>query len=342
MLLMLPIFSGCGQDSTMKKIKKMDTNDSSLLNKSEEDWKKELSADEYYVLRQKGTERPFTGKFYLHKEKGVYTCRACGAELFTDGMKFDSHCGWPSFDKEIKGNKINKTVDSTHGMVRTEITCAKCGSHLGHLFDDGPTETGMRYCVNSVSLDFTPASELNNPKSNNFDTITLGGGCYWCVEAIYQKLKGVKTVVSGFSGGKIDNPSYEEVCTGTTNHAEVVQIVYDKSVVSLEQILKVFFAVHDPTTLNKQGADEGTQYRSVIFYHDETQKAIAEKIVAKLTEQKVFNSKIVTEISAFKGFYSAEQYHQNYYQNNKSKQYCKLVIQPKVEKFEKVFKEFLK
>lgn len=129
---------------------------STELPKTEGEWKKKLSDEQYYVLREKGTERPFTGKFYLHKDKGVYTCAACGNELFTSDMKFDSHCGWPSFDREIKGGKIRTEVDSSHGMIRTEIMCAKCGGHLGHLFNDGPTETGMRYCVNSLSLEFAP------------------------------------------------------------------------------------------------------------------------------------------------------------------------------------------
>jgi methionine-R-sulfoxide reductase len=129
---------------------------STELPKTEGEWKKKLSDEQYYVLREKGTERPFTGKFYLHKEKGVYTCGACGNELFTSDMKFDSHCGWPSFDREIKGGKIRTEVDSSHGMIRTEIMCAKCGGHLGHLFNDGPTETGIRYCVNSLSLEFAP------------------------------------------------------------------------------------------------------------------------------------------------------------------------------------------
>jgi methionine-R-sulfoxide reductase len=135
------------------KTGKMQEN-TTLIFKSDEEWRKILTPEQYYVLRQKGTERPFTGKFYLHKEKGIYVCAACGNELFTSDMKFDSHCGWPSFDREIAGGKIKTQLDLSHGMVRTEIMCARCGGHLGHLFDDGPTSTGMRYCVNSISLDF--------------------------------------------------------------------------------------------------------------------------------------------------------------------------------------------
>lgn len=179
-------------------------------------------------------------------------------------------------------------------------------------------------------------------KTSNLETITVGGGCYWCVEAVYENLNGVKSVVSGFSGGKVANPTYEEVCTGTTGHAEVVQITYDKNITDLNEIFQVFFTVHDPTTLNRQGADVGTQYRSVIFYKNEEQKKAAQSIIAELNKAKVYDSPIVTKVEPFTKFYKAEDYHQNYYANNKSQPYCKMVIQPKIEKFEKVFKDKLK
>jgi len=179
-------------------------------------------------------------------------------------------------------------------------------------------------------------------KTSNFETITVGGGCYWCVEAVYENLNGVKSVVSGFSGGKVANPTYEEVCTGTTGHAEVVQITYDKNVTDLNEIFQVFFTVHDPTTLNRQGADVGTQYRSVIFYKSEEQKKAAQSIITELNKAKVYNSPIVTKVEPFSKFYKAEDYHQNYYANNKNQPYCKMVIQPKMEKFEKIFKNKLK
>ncbi|MCV2484057.1 peptide-methionine (S)-S-oxide reductase MsrA [Flavobacterium sp. SH_e] len=181
-----------------------------------------------------------------------------------------------------------------------------------------------------------------NKKASNLETITLGGGCYWCVEAVYENLDGVKSVVSGFSGGNVANPTYEEVCTGETGHAEVVQITYDKNITDINEIFKVFFTVHDPTTLNRQGADVGTQYRSVIFYKNAEQKKAAESIIAELNKAKVYKSPIVTKVEPFKVFYKAEDYHQNYYSNNKNQPYCKMVIQPKLEKFEKVFKDKLK
>jgi methionine-S-sulfoxide reductase len=181
-----------------------------------------------------------------------------------------------------------------------------------------------------------------NIKKANLETITLGGGCYWCVEAVYENLNGVKSAVSGFSGGKTINPTYEEVCSGRTGFVEVVQITYDKTVTNLEEILKVFFTVHDPTTLNRQGADVGTQYRSVIFYKNEEQKKAALHIIASLNKAKIYSSPIVTAVEPFTTFYKAEDYHQNYYENNKNQPYCRMVIQPKLEKFEKVFKDQLK
>jgi peptide methionine sulfoxide reductase msrA/msrB len=336
-LIVLLSLESCAQKQNSNK--QITQSVSGTVVKSDDEWKKELSEEQYYVLRQKGTEAPYTGKLLMNKEKGVYKCAACGNELFTDDMKFDSHCGWPSFDKEIKGGKIKTTTDISHGMQRTEIMCAKCGGHLGHLFDDGPTETGQRYCVNSVSLDFVSEKELatENKSKPKLDTLVLGGGCFWCVEAVYEMLEGVKSVESGYSGGTDKNTTYEDVCSGASGHAEVAQIIFDPSVTSLEEVLEVFFTVHDPTTLNRQGNDIGTQYRSVIFYKDLNQKQIATKIINDLNKANAYPSKIVTAVEPFNFFIKAEEYHQDYYAQNKQKGYCRLVIQPKIEKFEKVF-----
>ena len=186
---------------------------------------------------------------------------------------------------------------------------------------------------------------VSQPEENKLianDTIVLGGGCYWCVEAVYERLDGVAEVISGYSGGQVANPSYEQVCTGKTGHAEVIRIAFDSTKTSLTEIFKVFFTVHDPTTLNRQGADVGTQYRSVIFYRDQKQKTLAEELIAELNAQKVYKSKIVTEISPLGVFYIAEDYHQDYYERNGEQGYCRMVIQPKVEKFEKVFSDRIK
>ena len=178
--------------------------------------------------------------------------------------------------------------------------------------------------------------------NHNIDTITLAGGCYWCIEAIYQRLDGVIGVESGFTGGAMKNPSYRDVCTGETGHAECVQAMYDKTKTNLDEIFKVFFTVHDPTTLNKQGADEGTQYRSGIFYRSPVQQAAAQSVIKALTEAKVFPNPIVTEVTPFTVFYKAEDYHQDYYNLHGTQPYCQIVIRPKLEKFEKVFKDRLK
>ena len=171
---------------------------------------------------------------------------------------------------------------------------------------------------------------------------TFGNGCFWCTEAIFEQLEGVSKVESGYAGGKVKNPSYKEVCTGNTGHAEVIRLVYDPKVISYTEILDVFFNTHDPTTLNRQGADVGTQYRSVIFYHNDSQKEEAESMIAALEKEKVFNSKIVTEVTAINNYYVAENYHQDYYNNNKNQGYCRMVINPKLEKFMKKYKSKLK
>lgn len=198
-------------------------------------------------------------------------------------------------------------------------------------------------CLALTSSLFAQKNTTNIAKKNsNFDTITLGGGCYWCVEAVYQNLIGVQSVISGFSGGKTANPTYDEVTYGNTGHAESIQITYDKNITSLDEIFKVFFTIHDPTTLNRQGADEGTQYRSVVFYKNAEQKNVAQSIINTLKKEKVYSRPIVTTLEPYTKFYRAPEYHQNYYVNNKNLRYCQMVIQPKLEKFEKVFKDRLK
>lgn len=179
-------------------------------------------------------------------------------------------------------------------------------------------------------------------KPTAMEIATLGGGCFWCTEAIYKELKGVVSVTSGYSGGEVVNPSYREVCTGRTGHAEVIEIEFNPSIISFTQLLEVFFATHDPTTLNRQGADVGTQYRSVVFYHSQTQKEIAESIINKLNQENVFGKPVVTEVTSWKNFYPAENYHQDYFENNPSQPYCQLIIVPKMEKFRKIFGDRLK
>ena len=185
-------------------------------------------------------------------------------------------------------------------------------------------------------------AQNKTPKSTNLETITLAGGCYWCVEAVYENLNGVQSAVSGYAGGKNVNPTYEDVSTGKSGYAEVVQITYDKNATNLDEIFKVFFIVHDPSTLNRQGADVGTQYRSAIFYKNEAQKKAAQTIINAMKKASIYDRPIVTTLELLTKFYKAEDYHQNYYANNKNQPYCQMVIQPKMEKFEKLFKSLLK
>jgi peptide methionine sulfoxide reductase msrA/msrB len=350
------IFNACGQSksknqktSTMENVISKPENpyysntDTKKLTVSDAEWKKILSPDLYAVARNADTERAFTGKMWNSETKGTYYCATCGNKLFKSQQKFTSSCGWPSFFEQENKESITFKDDNSYGMRRVEANCGRCDSHLGHLFDDGLEPTGKRYCMNAISLDFVPESATSTTLSNsNLETVTLAGGCYWCVEAVYENLKGVENVVSGFSGGTVENPSYEAVCSGTTGAAEVVAITYDKTITNLDEIFKVFFTVHDPTTLNRQGADVGTQYRSAIFYRNEAQKKAAESIIAELNASKVYGAKIVTTLEPFVKFYKAKDDHQNYYNNNKNQPYCQMVIQPKIEKFEKVFKDRLK
>jgi methionine-S-sulfoxide reductase len=206
----------------------------------------------------------------------------------------------------------------------------------------GETVNNNFHMENKIKATLTDIGLENPGQTATVDTITLGGGCFWCVEAVYEMLDGVIKVESGYSGGTVKNPSYREVCTGRTGHAEVAQITFDNSKTSLDEILKVFFTVHDPTTLNKQGADAGPQYRSVIFYRNEPQRNAAKSIIDDLNNEHVYTSPVVTQLAPFTTFYKAEDYHQDYYNQNKQEPYCRLVIQPKLEKFEKLFKDRLK
>lgn len=195
--------------------------------------------------------------------------------------------------------------------------------------------------ISSCGSDKTKKNETMN-NNEQYEVATLGGGCFWCIEAIYLEMKGIISVTSGYSGGKIKNPTYREVTSGMTGHAEVVQITFDSEVITYRDILTIFFHVHDPTTLNRQGADVGTQYRSVIFYHNDNQKSFAEEVMQEIQNSKVWKDPLVTELSPLTAFYVAEDYHQDYFANNPNAPYCTFVVSPKVEKFRKNFQEYLK
>lgn len=278
---------------------------------------RQLTPEEERVIIHKGTERPFTGKYEKHFEKGVYTCRRCGAELFESSSKFRSDCGWPSFDEQISGSV--KWQPDADGM-RTEILCNNCDGHLGHVFlGERLTAKNTRYCVNSISMDFIPAEQRQAKVEVKTERALFASGCFWGTEYHFKRQPGVISTTVGFTGGRTQNPTYKQVCTGTTGHAETTEVIYDASKTTYEQLAKLFFETHDFTQLNRQGPDIGTQYRSAIFYLNDEQKQIAEKLVEQL-RKKGFNVK--TEITKASTFWPAEDYHQDYYDKTQGTPYC--------------------
>jgi peptide methionine sulfoxide reductase msrA/msrB len=269
-----------------------------------------LTPEEEMVILFKNTERPFTGKYTDFKEKGVYICKRCNAALYRSDSKFESGCGWPSFDDEIPG--AIKRIPDPDGK-RIEITCAHCDAHLGHVFEgEGFTPKNIRHCVNSISLNFIP-------DASKTDTALFASGCFWGVEYQFKKAKGVISTTVGFSGGTKANPTYKEVCAGNTGHAETVQVVYDPGQTGYEDLAKLFFETHDPTQVGGQGPDIGDQYRSEIFYLNEGQKNTAEKLIGILKEK---GYKVVTKLTPAGTFWKAEEYHQDYYAKTGGTPYC--------------------
>lgn len=272
---------------------------------------KELTRMENYVIRDKGTEKPFTGKFCDFNEKGTYTCKQCGTPLYQSSSKFDSGCGWPSFDDEIPG-AVKRTPDADG--KRTEITCAQCGAHLGHVFlGEGFTPKNTRHCVNSISMEFA------RDNAEGIETAIFAGGCFWGVEYYMQKQPGVITVESGYTGGDKEDPSYEQVCRKNTGHAEAVRITFDNTKTDYETLAKMFFEIHNPTQTDGQGPDIGEQYRSEVFYTTPKQKEIAEKLIAQLRNK---GYDVATQITPAATFWTAEDYHQNYYLRKGTEPYC--------------------
>jgi peptide methionine sulfoxide reductase msrA/msrB len=307
------------------------------VKKTDSEWKKTLTPEQFRVMRQGGTERPFSGQYNDLWENGFYTCAGCGTPLFRSETKYDHGTGWPSFTAPVDEKNLVYKDDYSLLVKRVEVRCAACGAHLGHVFDDGPAPTFLHYCINSAAMNFVPASPAEaasglarGPSSQHVEassktarglaeeaeTATFAAGCFWGVEHKLGKIPGVLSTMAGYTGGKTANPSYEDVCTGKTGHAESVQLRFDPAQVSYEELVRKFFGIHDPTQVNRQGPDRGTQYRSAIFYHDARQKQAAEKVMAELGASGKFKRPLATELVPASVFYPAEEYHQKYLEKN--------------------------
>lgn len=320
--------------------------------------KSKLDPLQFKVTQECGTEPPFRNAYWNNKKPGIYVDVISGEPLFSSLDKYDSGSGWPSFTRPITGTKIVEKKDVTHGMERIEVRSHKADSHLGHVFEDGPAPSGLRYCINSASMRFVPVEDMEkegygahlepfvkaglikasasakgglavsaDKAGAKREVATLAGGCFWGMEEIIRKIPGVIETRVGYTGGKTANPTYKQVCTGATGHAEAVEIAFDPEKISYEKVLGYFFRMHDPTTLNRQHNDVGTQYRSAIFYHSDEQKKTAEAVKAKFDASKRFKKPIVTEITKASEFYAGEDYHQKYLIKNPGGYNCH-VLQP--------------
>lgn len=301
------------------------------VEKTDDEWRAILTPDQFRVTREKGTERAFSSGMCSLFAPGLYRCVCCDTLLFDASEKFESGSGWPSFTQPAKVNAIGYHVDDSHGIQRVETVCTTCDAHLGHVFPDGPEPSGLRYCINALALVKSEESQA---------VATFGGGCFWCTEAVFQRVAGVSKVESGYSGGQAASPTYEQVCSGETGHAEVVQVAYDPDTISYADLVRIHLSTHNPTTPNQQGADRGTQYRSIILTHDVEQETVAKRVIEEMAS--AFDDPIVTGVKPFDVFHKAESHHQDYYASNPAKPYCTAVISPKLERFREMFRTRLK
>jgi peptide methionine sulfoxide reductase msrA/msrB len=302
------IYSREGQDMTPK------------VKKSDKEWKAALTPEQFDVMRKCGTERPFTGKYNDFWGKGVYVCAGCGTPLFRSETKYEHGTGWPSFTTPVDEKNIEYRDDYSLLVKRIEVRCATCGAHLGHVFDDGPEPTFLHFCVNSAAMDFRPEAAAGAPAPRTetaaTETATFAAGCFWGVEYKMGKQPGVASTAVGYTGGRTVAPTYEEVCTDRTGHAEAVQVTFDPSKVSYADLVRHFFSIHDPTQVNKQGPDRGSQYRSAIFAHSEAQKETARKIMDELESSGKYKKRLATELVPASAFYKAEDHHQKYFEKH--------------------------